>query len=212
MRAARVLSAIALARRRTCRLRPADMPRPRRRKPLTRPAMFLHGVGVAFWLGALAPLVALLWSRKGAALPVVQRFSRVAIPVVGVLALTGLALAIIQLESFGALVTTRYGIILSIKLVLVAALLGLAALNRFRLTPALADASATQPLSRSILLECAVAARHSLRRRRLALHAAAALAASPMRRSPSTSTPTRRCSRCWSRRAGWGRTISCCSS
>jgi len=125
---------------------------------LTRPAMFLHGVGVAFWLGALAPLVAILWSRKSAALPIVHRFSTSAMPVVAILALAGLVLATVQLESFGALVTTRYGIILSIKLGLVAVLLGLAALNRFRLTPALAsDSNAAKLLSRSILLECAVA-------------------------------------------------------
>jgi copper transport protein len=123
---------------------------------LTRPAMFLHGVAIAFWLGALAPLIALLWSRKGAALPIVNRFSTVAVPVVAVLALTGLTLAVIELERLGALVTTRYGIILSIKLVLVAILLGLAALNRFRFTPALARGDA-KPLSRSILLECVVA-------------------------------------------------------
>jgi copper transport protein len=123
---------------------------------LTRPAMFLHGVGIAFWLGALAPLIALLWSRKGAALSVVNRFSAAAIPVVAILALTGLTLAVIQLESFGALVETRYGIILIIKLVLVTILLGLAALNRFRLTPALAHGAA-QPLARSIMLEGVVA-------------------------------------------------------
>ena len=59
-------------------------------------------------------------------------------PVVGLLVLTGLGLAIIQLESFGALIGTRYGIILLVKLVLVAMLLALAALNRFLVTPALA--------------------------------------------------------------------------
>jgi copper transport protein len=125
---------------------------------LTRPTMFLHAVCIAFWLGALAPLLALLWERNGAALSIVQRFSKVAVPAVAALVLTGLTLAIIQLESFGALLTTRYGIILCIKLVLVAILLGLAALNRFRLTPALAqNPEATPSLSRSILLECAVA-------------------------------------------------------
>lgn len=124
---------------------------------LTRPVVFLHGTGVAFWLGALVPLVAVL--RRPQPLPVVNRFSRLAIPVVGLLAVTGLVLATIQLESFSALVTTKYGLILSTKLALVAALLGLAALNRFRLTPALAKSeNATKPLARSILLECAVAA------------------------------------------------------
>jgi copper transport protein len=124
---------------------------------LTRPVVFLHGTAVAFWLGVLVPLLAVL--RKPQPLPVVNRFSRVAIPVVGVLALTGLVLATIQLESFAALVTTKYGLILSIKLALVAALLGLAALNRFRLTPALASGeAATGSLVRSILLECILAA------------------------------------------------------
>jgi copper transport protein len=124
---------------------------------LTRPAMFLHGVGVAFWVGALAPLLAMAWRPTERLLPVLHRFSRVAVPVVAVLALTGLTLAIIQLQSFGALIETKYGIILSIKLTLVVVLLGLAALNRFRLTPALArDPLNTRPLVRSILFECLV--------------------------------------------------------
>jgi copper transport protein len=125
---------------------------------LTRPAIFLHGVGVAFWIGALAPLAVLMSKPSAGALPVLRRFSRVAVPVVAVLAATGVALAVVQLESFAALVGTRYGIILSTKLVLVAALLALAALNRFRLTPALARGrKAAGTLRRSILLECGLA-------------------------------------------------------
>jgi copper transport protein len=78
--------------------------------------------------------------------------------IIGVLALTGLTLAVIQLESFDALIATKYGIILSIKLALVGALLGLAAINRFRFTPALAgDAKSAGLLARSILLEGAFA-------------------------------------------------------
>ena len=60
---------------------------------------------------------------------------------------------------------------------LVVLLLGLAALNRFRLTPALArDPSNTRPLVRSILAECIVVVAILARRRGLALHAAAARA------------------------------------
>ncbi|EJN15349.1 putative copper export protein [Bradyrhizobium sp. YR681] len=125
---------------------------------LTRPAIFLHGLGVTIWIGALAPLVALVSKPTIATLPVVNRFSRIAALAVGVLALTGLALAIVQLERPAALVETRYGLILSIKLVLVTALLALAALNRFRLTPKLArDEKATPTLKRSIVLEGAIA-------------------------------------------------------
>jgi copper transport protein len=129
---------------------------------LTRPAIFLHGLGVTIWIGALAPLVALVSEPTTATLPVVNRFSRIAALAVGVLALTGLALAIVQLEKPVALVETRYGLILSIKLALVTGLLALAALNRFRLTPALAlalarDETGTPALKRSILLEGAIA-------------------------------------------------------
>lgn len=125
---------------------------------LTRPAIFLHGLGVTIWIGAFAPLIALVSKPTTATLPIVNRFSRIAAFAVGVLALTGLALAIVQLEKPGALVATRYGLILSIKLVLVTGLLALAALNRFRLTPALArDETGTPALKRSIMLESVVA-------------------------------------------------------
>ncbi|MGY8664874.1 CopD family protein [Bradyrhizobium sp. UFLA05-109] len=121
---------------------------------LTRPAVFLHGLGIAIWTGALAPLVVLVSSPTTATLPILNRFSRIAVPVLAILALTGLTLASIQLESFTALVETRYGVILSIKLALVAALLALAALNRFRLTPALAKSLKAAPaLRRSIIAE-----------------------------------------------------------
>ncbi|WP_431203512.1 copper resistance CopC/CopD family protein [Bradyrhizobium betae] len=125
---------------------------------LTRPAVFLHGLGVTIWIGALAPLAALMSRPAIATLPVVNRFSRIAGLAVGVLALTGLALALVQLERPSALVDTRYGLILSIKLGLVILLLGLAALNRFRLTPALARGEkAASILRRAILLECVLA-------------------------------------------------------
>jgi copper transport protein len=124
---------------------------------LTRPAVFLHAIGLAWWVGALLPLMALALRPAQPLLPVLQRFSKLAVPVVGVVALTGLLLAVIQLESFQALVNTNYGRILCIKLALVAVLLALAALNRFRLTPALQSSSQNaRPLVRSIGLECAV--------------------------------------------------------
>jgi copper transport protein len=124
---------------------------------LTRPAVFLHAVGVAYWVGALAPLLAMSHRQPANLIPVLHRFSRGAVPVVGGLVLTGLALAIVQLESFQALIDTQYGWILSVKVTLVILLLGLAALNRFRLTPALAsDPNNTQPLARSVLFECVI--------------------------------------------------------
>ena len=121
---------------------------------LTRPTVFMHGAGVAFWVGALTPLAAMTWRPAEGLLDVLNRFSRVAVPVVAMLVLSGVTLAIIQLESFAALIETTYGVLLLIKLALVVALLALAVLNRHRLTPALAlDPLNTRPLVRSILYE-----------------------------------------------------------
>jgi copper transport protein len=125
---------------------------------LTRPMVFMHGAGVAFWIGALAPLAAIAKRRDASLLVILNRFSRAAMPVVAAIVLTGLALAFVQLVSVRDLIETSYGMILSIKLVLVAGLLGLAALNRFRLTPRLASNPLdTHALVRSIVAECVVA-------------------------------------------------------
>jgi copper transport protein len=125
---------------------------------LTRPAVFIHGLAVAFWIGGLAPLAVLVARPTPTVLPLLNRFSRIAMPVVLALALTGLTLAIVQLEKPSALIETTYGLILSVKLALVVSLLVLAARNRYRWTPALAkNRGAASALKRSILLECGVA-------------------------------------------------------
>jgi copper transport protein len=98
---------------------------------LTRPAVFIHVVGAAVWAGALLPLAASLRRRDLAPL---QRFAR-AIPfVVALPAAAGLAIAIVQVQSIAALWTTAYGQVLCLKLAALAALLGLAAVNRLVLT------------------------------------------------------------------------------
>lgn len=125
---------------------------------LTRPMVFLHGAGAAFWTGALMPLGLALRRRGGDARPMLMRFSATILPVVGVLALAGIVLAVIQVEAPAALVETAYGRLLLAKVVLLAALFCLAALNRWRLTrPAEAgDAVARKRLARSIGVELAL--------------------------------------------------------
>ena len=101
----------------------------------------------AYWIGALAPLAVMAHRRDDVLPRVLKQFSAIAMPLVGLLVLSGLALSIIQLGSVRALIETRYGILLSIKLALVILLLGLAALNRFICTPAVvADHENTRPL------------------------------------------------------------------
>lgn len=102
---------------------------------LTPTLVFVHGVAVAYWVGALAPLITMARRRDNGLPRAIRQFSNVAIPLVGLLVLSGVVLAIIQLGSVGALFATWYGIILLVKLVLVTLLLGLAALNRLYLTP-----------------------------------------------------------------------------
>jgi copper transport protein len=75
------------------------------------------------------------------------------------LVLTGTALAWIQVQSPGALFGTAYSRILCAKLALVTVLLGLAGMNRYRLTPALgqADRRAERRLSASAGAELVLA-------------------------------------------------------
>lgn len=107
-----------------------------------RPAVFLHGVAVAFWIGALLPLAGLFRSEAPGAAFALRRFSVVIPAAVAVLLASGLLLAVVQVGAPEELVGTAYGGVLLVKLALVAAVLGLAAYNRWRLTaPALAGAA-----------------------------------------------------------------------
>lgn len=126
---------------------------------LTRPAVFLHAVGIAAWVGSLVPLGLLFMRRKLDATAGLRRFS-VFIPfaVLPLLA-SGMLLAVIQLARPSALWETDYGRVLAIKLVLLAALFALAAFNRRRLTePALrGEPRACRQLSTSIWVEIVLA-------------------------------------------------------
>lgn len=126
---------------------------------LTRPAVFVHGVSAAFWLGALLPLLALLHAPDPAVLAALGRFSRAIVVLLAALTATGAVMAMIQVVEPQALGGTRYGQVLLAKLGLIVVLLALAALNRWRLTaPALAgDVAAAKGLRRSIKAEIVVA-------------------------------------------------------
>jgi copper transport protein len=112
---------------------------------LTRPAVFLHAAAVAFWTGALAPLAMLFLSRANDRADALLRFSRLVPFAVAVMVPAGVALAVVQVEQPAAMLSTAYGQILSLKLVLVVLLLAIAARNRWRLTePTLAGEGAAQ--------------------------------------------------------------------
>lgn len=126
---------------------------------VTATAVVLHALGVAFWIGALAPLALLLARRGEGATAALARFSQAIpfalVPLIG----SGAILALVQLVSLSDLWTTAYGGILAAKLVAVAALLGLAARNRYALTRGVlaGDAGARRRLVRTVAAEVALA-------------------------------------------------------
>jgi copper transport protein len=127
---------------------------------LTGPALMLHVLCGAFWLGSLAPL---LWSLRllpaEAAHRGLRRFSAMATGAVGLLVLAGGALAWIQLGGRAtALWGTAYGLRLSGKLAMVGGLLALAAVNRWALTPGVArnDSRALRRLRLTLLIDLAL--------------------------------------------------------
>lgn len=114
-------------------------------------ADLLHLVAAGVWLGALAPLALLLRAAatpEGAdarpyAVLAARRFSRLALVCMLVLLGTGLLNAWQLVGDVPSLIGTRYGWLLLLKVTLLAPILGLAAVNRRRLLPALAGDAAT---------------------------------------------------------------------
>jgi putative copper resistance protein D len=134
-------------------------------------ADLLHLLGAGLWVGALPGLALLLGmaSREpGAdarpyAVVTARRFSRAALLLVFLLAFTGVATTVSQVGSVAALLGTRYGQLLLLKLALFLPLMAIAALNR-RLLPRLSGEAASlgrpamRRLRRFVLVESGLGA------------------------------------------------------
>lgn len=125
---------------------------------LSRPAVFLHVLTIALWIGALLPLAAHLRANDKAAPVALRRFSAWIPFAVLVLAAAGLTLAVIQVREPEALLSTAYGNVLLVKLGLLFLLFLLAAFNRWKLTAAIESevSGAGRLLARMIVLETIV--------------------------------------------------------
>ena len=123
--------------------------------------MCLHLLCAAFWLGALPPL---LFIATGADEPQIAaaaaRFGKLALRVVALLVAAGAGLLLMLIASAAQFWASDYGRMMAIKLLAVAALLGLAAWNKLALTPKLlqGDAPAMVKFRRSLLAEMSVGA------------------------------------------------------
>ena len=120
-----------------------------------------HLLGVSYWLGALYPLWMLTWASD---LPriahIMKRFGDTALVAVGGLTAAGALLLFFLLETSSAFFETAYGRLVALKLLLVAGLLCLAAVNKLRFTPSLlvGDAAVLPRLRLSIGAELVLAA------------------------------------------------------
>jgi len=109
-------------------------------------ADILHAVAALIWLGAVFAFVALASRRiagdaasQGSLAAALGGFAQVGTICVAVLLITGLinSVYLVSVERAFSLGATPYGRLLAVKLAAFTAMLGLAALHRFRSTPAL---------------------------------------------------------------------------
>lgn len=118
-----------------------------------------HVGAAAWWLGGLLLVRSACRAHETDALAaLVARFSFLALPVVGALALGGLIAAIALVGASREAWLSPYGRDLALKIALAAVAVSVAAYNRLRLVPRLAaaDARAAGALRRSVTLEVAV--------------------------------------------------------
>jgi len=113
------------------------------------PADLLHLLATGAWLGSLVPLVLLLAEARRDGIPSLAvarsatlRFSVLGVTCVGVLILTGIVNTWFLSGSIPALVGTLYGRLLLLKVAIFICMIAIADVNRSRLVPLLAQASA----------------------------------------------------------------------
>ena len=118
------------------------------RSPLEVVDDIVHVAAASVWLGGLLAL-GLALRRGGDHQLLMRRFSNIAVASVAVLAFSGVVRALSELHSASQLWTTGYGRALVVKTALLAALVGIGWMNRYRLVPRLREAA----LRRNIVAE-----------------------------------------------------------
>jgi copper resistance protein D len=121
----------------------------------------LHLLAAGAWLGGLPAFVLFLWrpfpgtgrNRDAVVVRVVNRFSRLGIFSVGILLASGLINGWNLLNGPRDLIASDYGRLLALKIVLFGAMVAIAAVNKFYLTPRLPKLAAIRTLRRNSLAE-----------------------------------------------------------
>ncbi len=118
-------------------------------------AQWLHIAAVGVWIGGLvALLVGMVGATTEGRMHLTKRLSTVAGVGLVVVAATGVFRAVIEVQTWGNLVTTVFGIFVLLKVGLICVLAGLGAFNRFRNIPRLPGALRT--LQRMVSTELVV--------------------------------------------------------
>jgi putative copper resistance protein D len=114
-----------------------------------------HLIAAGAWLGGLPALALLLLSPQepDRAARATRRFSVLGLVCVATLIVSGLINSWNLLGAPSDLIATDYGRLLTLKLALFVAMLGIAAVNRFHFTPLLQEAGARRALARNSLAE-----------------------------------------------------------
>lgn len=113
--------------------------------------MAAHGLAAAFWIGSLWPLLVVVRAGPPAtAAVIVHRFSAVAVVAVGILIAAGAGLSLLQGVRPDTLLTDGYGRLWTAKMLLVAALVGVALWNRAVALPRLDPDPPRSPSSRAL--------------------------------------------------------------
>lgn len=129
----------------------------------------VHLLAAGAWFGALVGLASMVWARRDAATSfrALEKFASVGTIIVATVVGSGLVNGLYRVgwSNLALLPFTQYGQLLLLKIALFSTMLGLAALNRFKLTPALgaeiSDARtypARDRLQLSLILELSLAA------------------------------------------------------
>ena len=121
----------------------------------------LHLLAAGAWLGGLPAFAFFLWqagrgtgrARDAATVRVVDRFSRLGVLSVGILLASGLVNSWSLLNGPRDLIASDYGRLVALKIALFGAMVAIAAVNKFYLTPRLPKAAALRALRRNSLAE-----------------------------------------------------------
>ncbi len=100
-------------------------------RPLLITLTLIHEAGTGFWIGGLPFLILALFRCKDKVVQwyVTERFSRSALFSVGAIALSGLSLGVAYIGSLRAIFGTSYGVMVAAKVIMLAVLMVLGAIN-----------------------------------------------------------------------------------